>query len=137
MNFRSRPFVFQTDVFGGAIDPNKTRVSKRLKVGSSGTSRWMTQFGSRLVCVRYREEPQTGRKFTTVELVVDERPPNKNARFLVKIEFHESGLRQRIREHGGKWDAQRELWILPYSVIIALGLETRIIEKHPDMATPT
>lgn len=114
---------------------NAMKVVKRLGVGQPGTARWLGRFGDRLLCVRYREDPVTGERYTTVELIVDERGPKPGTRMLFEIKLNESGLRQRVREHGGQWDGKRQLWHLPFETILALGLEDRIVEKLPSMET--
>lgn len=138
MDFRNRPMRSQVAALRlneNAATLDALRVTKRLSAGAHGTARWLGQFGKRLVCVRYREDPITGRKLTTVELIVDERAPKAGTRLLVKIEFHESGLRQRIRDHGGQWDHEHELWHLPYNAIEALGLQDRVLGKYPLVET--
>ena len=111
------------------------RVSKRLGVGQRGTARWTERFGDKLVCVRYREDPRTGERYTTVELIVDVRPPKAEKRFLIQVKVHETGIQQRVKERGGKWDKNRKLWLVSYGAIHALGLEDRIVEKLPLVET--
>lgn len=49
-------------------------VIKTLKPGAPGTQRLQRRFGDRLVAVRYRRHPASGRMQTTVELIIEERP---------------------------------------------------------------
>jgi hypothetical protein len=42
--------------------------------GQKGTKRLLERFGSKLLYVRYRYDRHTGRRYTTVELVVDSQP---------------------------------------------------------------
>lgn len=51
----------------------KGRVLKKFMPGQLGTKRWKDQYGEALLCVRYREDTDAQRRYTTVELVVDER----------------------------------------------------------------
>jgi hypothetical protein len=44
-----------------------------LKPGQKGTKQLLTQYGDRLVCVRYRYDAQRKKRFKTVELIVAER----------------------------------------------------------------
>lgn len=111
------------------------RVTKRLNVGQSGTGRWLERFADKLLCVRYREDPKTGKRITTVEIIVEERAPKDSVRLLIEIKFEEGGLRQRVKDHGGQWDQSRQLWHLPYRAIEALGLQDRIIGKLPLVET--
>lgn len=106
-------------------------VQKRLLSGTAGTRRLANRFEPALVCVRYRRDPQTGLRYTTVELVVDERPgnPAPPAReVMVRIGYDEIALRHQVKEAGGTWDAQRKLWRLPKPAIRALGLKDRVVK---------
>lgn len=114
-----------------AEELNALRVSKRLSIGQRGTTKWLERFGEKLVCVRYREDPRTGERYTTVELIVDNRPPKPSTRFLVEIKGYETGLRQKVKEHGGTWDQERKLWLVSHGAILCLGLGNRIVEKLP------
>lgn len=134
MNYRHRP---QFPALPPERQPDAAldalRVTKRLRAGANGTARWTAQFGGRLVCVRYREDPRTGKRLTTVELIVDERPPKPSTQLLVKIKLGESGLRQRLKEYGAQWDADRELWRVSHQIVEALGLQERVVGKLPPM----
>jgi hypothetical protein len=43
-----------------------------LRPGQKGTKKLVTRFGDRLICVRYRYDTTRRKRFTTVELIVDE-----------------------------------------------------------------
>jgi hypothetical protein len=43
-----------------------------LRPGQRGTKKLVTRFGDRLICVRYRYDAARRKRFTTVELIVDE-----------------------------------------------------------------
>lgn len=45
---------------------------KKMKPGDPGTRHLLEQYGSRLVCVRYRYDVQRRKRQTTVEIVVAE-----------------------------------------------------------------
>lgn len=51
----------------------RSTTATRLKPGSPGTRRLLQRYGTDLLCVRYRVDHATGKRFTTVEQVVDER----------------------------------------------------------------
>ena len=53
-----------------SVVASQTRVSKRLTPGQNGAKRFQAQYGSALVCVRYRQDSR--KRYTTVELIVDE-----------------------------------------------------------------
>ena len=48
----------------------KTRIVKRLAPDQAGAKKLARQYGNALVCVRYRQDPEQGLRYTTVELVV-------------------------------------------------------------------
>jgi hypothetical protein len=47
-------------------------MSKKLKPGQPATRRLVNQYGARLVCVRYRYNAAQGKRFKTVELIIEE-----------------------------------------------------------------
>jgi hypothetical protein len=51
----------------------ETRATRR--PGQKGTLKHLDQYGDRLLFVRYRYNSETHTRLTTVELIVDERPP--------------------------------------------------------------
>jgi hypothetical protein len=102
----------------------------------------MRRYGDLLVAVRYRYDARRGRRFTTVELVVDERPWTDYARIdsaldrieppesvLIQVGFHEPQLRARVRQAGGRWRPEAKAWELPFERVRALGLGGRIVFK--------
>ncbi len=48
------------------------RVMKSLRPGSPGTKKWLKEYGSHLVSVRYRVNPNRNVRSTTVEIIVEE-----------------------------------------------------------------
>jgi len=104
-----------------------TRVIKKLAPQDPGARRWTAEFGDKLLCVRYRVDPERQRRQTTVELVVDEAPTLGSARVGLRIAWAEKELRQRVKEAGGKWDAKAGLWMLPLGTARQLGLAERIV----------
>ena len=82
-------------------------------------------------------ELRTEKRYTTVELIVDEKPwqppPFKPEDILhVEIAFDETDLRHKIKAAGGRWSKTTKTWKIPFKVIRAIGLEDRIIEKEND-----
>lgn len=67
-------------------------VTKKLLPGAPGTKRFKKKYGRRLVCVRYRKDPENERRLTTVEIVVDERPLGMQREPLYKA----AGLRRLV-----------------------------------------
>ncbi|MBN1759245.1 MAG: hypothetical protein JW863_13045 [Chitinispirillaceae bacterium] len=103
------------------------KVGLKLNPGQKGTKRLAAKYGDRLLCVRYRYDEVTNRRYTTVELIESSEPwfP-ANRKVFVKIRYDEVPLRNKVKESGGKWNKIMRRWELPYRVAIDLGLEKRI-----------
>ena len=78
--------------------------------------------------MRYRIDPESGRRLTTVELIVDRRDGPPVGDVWVRIGFGETELRQRIKDTGGAWDASKKLWRIKAASVRALGLQKRIVK---------
>ena len=103
-------------------------VIKRMAPGASGTRRLAERFGESLVCVRYRENPACGLRYTTVEIIVDQRPFDA-PEDLVHVAYAETALRHKVKDAGGRWDPELKLWRIPRSAVRTLGLADRVV-KH-------
>lgn len=109
------------------------QVKKKLAPGDNGTKRHPQRHGDRLVCVRYRVDAERGVQYTTVEVVVDERPlaaapaRTEDALVLVRIAYAEKELQRSARAAGGIWQPQRKAWLLPASAVKALKLGDRVV----------
>lgn len=112
----------------------ETKVSKKLLPGQNGTKRYRQEYGAALVCVRYRTDANR-RRYTTVEIVVDERTLpgrviagdfNDGDIIAVRIEYHETELRARVKQAGAKWDSEQRVWRIPYRLAVQLGLQARV-----------
>ncbi|MDO8789902.1 MAG: hypothetical protein Q7J42_17640 [Sulfuritalea sp.] len=100
---------------------------KKLSPAAAGAKRLATRYGSSLVCVRYREDTARGRRLTTVELIVDERPlPPPVA---VRVAYQEVEMRNQVKDAGGIRDGKRKLWLLPRAAVRKLKLTHRIISE--------
>ena len=102
--------------------------------GQPGTKKLVEQYGSELVCVRYRYDAERGKRYKTVELIIDESPytpslPKIKPETIVglRIGFRELNLRQKIKQAGGLWNRNRQLWELNYASVVKLGLDARIV----------
>ena len=103
-------------------------VLKKLSPEAPGAKRLAARYGAALLCVRYREDSQSGKRLTTVELIVDQRPlPTPVS---VRIAFDETELRRQVKAAGGQWDASRKLWRLSKSAVRKLKLEQRVVTKN-------
>ena len=94
------------------------------------------RFADRLVCVRYRTDPESGRRFTTVEILVEERaatapaPAARPTHQLIRIGYGESELRETIKARGGIWVRDKKLWKVPTDVIRRLKLGKRVVQGN-------
>lgn len=92
-----------------------------------GTRRLVERHGEALVCVRYRVDEARGRRLTTIELIVEDKPL-KQRDVLIRIAYGEAVLRQQVKAAGGQWDATLKLWRVPLPAVRRLKLESRITE---------
>ena len=113
-----------------------SRVRLHLKPGQKGTKQLLAQYGDRLICVRYRYDAQRKKRFKTVELLVAERdwePPRP--RFAhdqivgLRVAFADVAVRERVKQVGGTWNPERRVWQLRYDRVVALGLNSRIVDE--------
>jgi hypothetical protein len=106
-------------------------VRLHLKPGQKGTKRLFEQYGTRLICVRYRYDAPR-KRLKTVELVVDEREwvprPRVAGHTIVelRIPFADARARTVVKQAGGRWNPNRKTWHLRYDRVVANGLSDRI-----------
>ena len=117
-----------------------------LRPGQKGTRKLVDRFGDRLVCVRYRYDTGSGRRHTTVELIVSSgpwRPKERRPRrrddeiVVVRIAFHEADLRERAKRLGAVWRPAQKLWEISWLDAKRLGIVDRVVADPPDTGTPT
>ncbi|RPJ03956.1 MAG: hypothetical protein EHM28_14300 [Spirochaetaceae bacterium] len=105
-----------------------------LKPGQPGTRQELKKYGDKLLCVRYRVDPDNFLKYKTVEIiesVISNRmkrksiPPNK--KIDIRLNPYDSSIRKIVIQAGGHWDPKKRVWQLSYRQIINLGLEKYII----------
>jgi hypothetical protein len=84
--------------------------------------------------VRYRYDAQQQKRVKTVELIVEERAwepcsPQQASESLVRLRVAgpEVAGRQPVKRAGGKGQPQPGVWKLRYDLVVALGLEGRIV----------
>lgn len=111
--------------------PRSSRVVKKLLPHAPGTKRLSERFGDELVCVRYRIDAQSQRRYTTVELVVASGPlpPPLPAEVYVRVAYEEVELRKKVKAAGGQWCQERKLWRMPRVSARRLGLLRRVDRK--------
>jgi hypothetical protein len=109
------------------------KVRLKLKPGRKGAKKLTAKYGGKLVCVRYRYDEKQGKRFTTVELIVDEKPWSKSGKkgpdAFLKVKRTETKIHDMIKNAGGSWDRSRFVWVLPLSNVRELGLEDRVITE--------
>jgi hypothetical protein len=116
------------------------RVKKKLLPGSNGTKRHQLRYGSDLVCVRYREDTVNNVQYTTVEVVVDQRPlkkerakpfhPSGDEIVLINMNFQEGCRRLLGIEYGANWNSARQLWEMPYATAEQLNLQNWVLPRN-------
>ena len=107
-------------------------IKKTLQPGEMGTKQLLAQYGESLVCVRYQIDKKAQKRYTTVELIVDEKfyfSNTKPVQVWVKIEFNETELRQHAKLAGAKWNAEAKVWEMDYDTAVKLGLKKRIVKR--------
>ena len=109
--------------------------STTVQPGQRGTKKFVEQYGDRLVCIRYRQDEQSQKRFKTIELIVEEwswtppLPRRKNESIvLVKVTFQEKELRRQVKEEGGVWNSDKQAWEIRYDRALTLGLTQRIVD---------
>lgn len=112
-------------------DRANLRVVKTLSPSSRGAKGLAERYGSALLCVRHRTDPEGKLRFITVELLVDRKPikPRTDKIVGVRIGMHERSLQSLVRTAGAIWDPGEKLWRMPKRVVGILNLAHRIIEK--------
>ncbi|MEP7339292.1 MAG: hypothetical protein ABI977_16265 [Acidobacteriota bacterium] len=106
---------------------------RTLTPGQEGTKKVPDHYGEKLIYVRYRYYEQRRKRVTTVEIIVEESawtPPSApiTEPLIVglRIGINEVNVQRRIKQAGGKWNRQQQLWEIPSDQAIALGLKDRI-----------
>ena len=109
-----------------------------LRPGAPGTLRFTERYGEALVAVRYRYDEANLRRYTTVEIIVDEarwvpeRHISDPDRLVgLRIGFEERVLREAVRGVQARWDPSARLWWVTLGQASQLGLEERIAAWGP------
>ncbi|GAB1257905.1 hypothetical protein [Aurantivibrio plasticivorans] len=117
------------------------KVAKTMLPGQMGSQQHSQRWGKSLVCVRYRDDTTKKKRYTTVEIIVEERTLvgalkrvvtkeklKPHDRVGVKINFVETELRAKVKSAGGVWLKGEKLWVLQREQAILLGLNDRIVD---------
>ena len=113
-----------------------SRVRLHLKPGQKGTKQLVAEYGDRLICVRYRYDPERKKRLKTVELVVAERdwaprPPRLRPDSVVSLHvpYADVTTRSRVKQAGATWNPDRKVWQLRYDQVVALGVIGHIVDR--------
>lgn len=130
-NIADKPFGRHSSVLSDFAPLQRSNIVKKLNPDQKGALRLAERFGDRLVCVRYRTDPDSGRRFTTVEIVVEERQSiaPEPASVLVRVSWNETELRRAIKAHGGIWLQERKLWRVPREAVSKLKIKDRVLQE--------
>ncbi len=107
-------------------------VRRTLQPGEMGTKQYLNQYGDKLVCVRYRVDKNKQKRFTTIELIIDEKPfinQKKVVLVWIKISYNETDLREKVKAAGAKWLVEEKLWEMTYDLMKKMKLKDRVIKK--------
>lgn len=112
------------------------KTQRKLIAGQPGTKKWVEKYGEKLVCVRYRYDHERKRKLKTVETIVEEMPwepaakkVSRNEIVDLQIRYGEIALGRQVKAAGGIWNREQRVWKLPYSEVLKLGLQARIVDR--------
>jgi hypothetical protein len=121
---------------------------RTLTPGQKGTKKLLRQYGSQLVCVRYRDDAQRRLRFTTVELIIEQGPwsppPARVASETlvgVRVGATEVAVQRLVRQAGGRWNPAARVWELSYGRAVERGLQDRTEplqvsnSRHPKVST--
>lgn len=92
------------------------------------------QYGDRLVYVRYRYDRERRKRYTTVELIIDEADwepqsttPAPDEIVGVRVERHERSVQKQVKQAGGLWNQHRKVWELRYDRVVELAMQDRLV----------
>ncbi len=113
------------------------RTKSTLLPSDRGARRLYEQYGEQLVCVRYRYDEQLQKRFKTVELIIKEydRKPQEKIQLTdtvvpIRVAPAEWEGRQQVKQVGGIWNPQLQVWELRHDRVIDLGLAGRIVGQE-------
>jgi hypothetical protein len=120
----------------------RTRLT--LRPGQPGTRKLVDQYGERVVCVRYRYDQCTRKRYKTVELIVEEvewiprtRPRSATDIVHISVAYEEYTIRNSVRLLGGTWHRPTRTWRIAYGAAVVLRLTDRIVPDAPSTPDPS
>jgi hypothetical protein len=107
-------------------------ITKTIQPGELGSKQLYQHYGEQLVCVRYRIDRLLQKRYTTVELIVAEKPyisQPSSSTVWVKLNYDERELRQQLNTAGATWLAKYMVWEMPEELARKMRLSKRIVKK--------
>jgi hypothetical protein len=109
------------------------RAQVTLHPGQKGTKGLVDQYGSKLICVRYRYDEPSRRRLKTVEIIVEEKAwqpkfPEINSKEIVgvRISLNEVELQRRVKLAGAKWNSARRVWEMQHDKAVSLVINGKL-----------
>jgi len=118
-----------------------------LQPGKRGTKALVKEYGSQLICVRYRYDYIHKKKYKTVELIINEEnwqppPPHPDEekaktvdqgyslenKVKIRIAWDEKELQNIAKIHGGLWSPKDRVWLIDLALAKKAGLSHRIVD---------
>lgn len=113
-------------------DKSRIAIGTTLRPGQKGTLALLKSYGEQLICVRYRYDKARGKRYKTVELIIEEQEwlpcevIQRERYALIRIGIGETELRERVKTAGGYWSTEERAWVLPHRKVLELGLERHV-----------
>ena len=110
-----------------------------LRPGMPGTKKLQDRYGERLVCVRYLYDEATGKRYKTVELIVDDatwqgkpRRPRIQDHDMVAVRIAWADLETRIaiKAAGAIWRPRHRLWEVDWKTVRKLKLQDKVVRDE-------
>ena len=120
-----------------------------LKPGKRGTKSLVKEYGSQLICVRYRYDYVKKKRYKTIELIINEDqweplPPHPDEERAIQVEqgftlldkvkvritWDEKALQNKAKLHGGIWSPKDRAWLISAQDAIKAGLGNRIVDSN-------
>ena len=104
-----------------------------------GTKKLQDRYGERLVCVRYLYDEATGKRYKTVELIVDDatwqgkpRRPRIQDHDMVAVRIAWADLETRIaiKAAGAIWRPRHRLWEVDWKTVRKLKLQDKVVRDE-------
>ena len=108
-----------------------------LKAEHHRAKKFRQQYGDQLVYVRYRYDRERKKRFTTVEIIIEEADweprvatPSPDTIVKLQVSRQEYGVQNQLRCAGGRWNFQEKVWELPYGKVLELSMQDRIVDSE-------